>query len=95
MTDTTKTDDKIKPRTIVGSHPLRYALPEGREALERALARALPTCKLSSLARRQERCRQGATLARAALASWLPERYRNMSEAALRDELRRLDEVAP
>lgn len=39
MTDTTKTSDKIKPRTIVGSPPHRRPL-RGREAVERALAHA-------------------------------------------------------
>ena len=39
MTDTTKTSDKIKTRTIVGSPPHRRQL-RGREAIERALAHA-------------------------------------------------------
>ncbi len=93
--------------TIVGSWPHRRALPEGREALERALRCCLRRCRAF---------RRGAALCTPAnacdiayrggyhgdesiltedFASWLPERYRSMTVTALREELRKLDEAAP
>ena len=98
-------------RTIVGSHPHRATLPEGREAIERALAllRAWPHDPLSDRAIQRRPTGHGSC-ARAAYfnvpaermseepyADWLPPRYRDMRADELWAELRRLDrdEVAP
>ena len=96
MTDTTKTDDKIKPRTIVGSHPHRRQLPEGREALERAIEFCerweSPTPRFASL----EAVRAAKHPCWAVRAGWLPMDYRMRSVRWLRREhARLLREVAP
>jgi len=100
----------IKPRTIVGSYLARRALPEGREALERALAllRAWPHDHASnrailrrptahgSCARANRRNRVPAERwPEAPYANWLPDSYRDVPADALLAELRKLDEVAP
>ena len=95
--------------TIVGSWPHRRALPEGREALERAMRCCLRRCRafrrgaaLCTPANACDIAYRGAPHADAwdelctpARACWLPERYRSMTVTALREELRKLDEAAP
>ena len=84
MTDTTKTSDKIKTRTIVGSPPHRRQL-RGREAIERALAHARSwDCADARSASRRAFYARGR--AGGQLADWLPPRVRIL----FREQLERL-----
>ena len=82
-------------RTLVKSWPHREPLPEGREALERAirLCERRARCADPSLAWPRDVCdhagrgRSDELTALEDLAGWLPERYRDMWVAALRSEL--------
>jgi hypothetical protein len=89
-------------RTLVKSWPHREPLPEGREALERAIglceSRAqwpllLATrdgwrvCNPRNVCDKAYRGDADESVAVEDLAGWLPERYRDMTVAQLRDEL--------
>lgn len=101
----------MSARTVVGSWPSRQALPEGREALERALrlcegraklfrhrGRRGPAYNMFAPVNASDAAYRGGadeSVLPEDVAGWLPERYRDMSVTALREELRKLDEVAP
>ena len=85
-----------RKRTVVGSWPHRQTLPEGREALERAMRLLAHYPRWGSVLELSAARHIGAhTITVSDCADWLPERYRDMPIAALREELRKLDEVAP
>lgn len=102
----------MSTQTIVGSWPHRRALPEGREAVERALRLCMgrrrmfqdrrwlrPAYNMFTPANVCDAAYRGGdgdeSIPAEDFAGWLPERYRSMSVAALREELRKLNEAPP
>ena len=89
-------------RTLVKSWPHREPLPEGREALERAIrlcerrgGRAFEARWPSNVCDHAYPGMGFEVLDVEDFAGWLPERYRYMTVAELRDELARLPGGAP
>jgi hypothetical protein len=83
-------------RSIVGSWPHRRTLPEGREAIERALAHcdaaAMPTPRLASMLLGVQPPRLHGVPpdagTRSDRADWLPSHCRTLTREALRALLR-------